>query len=94
MRITPRNILRHELIGLGVEVLESTHPGYVGISGRIIYETMKTLTIEDKEGRRKIVPKAVCTFKIILPDGRLLKVQGKELLGRPEDRIKKRIRMW
>jgi len=55
---------------------------------------MKTLIIEDEKGKRRTVPKEVCTFKIVLPDGRLLKVKGKVLLGRPEDRIKKKVRAW
>ncbi len=94
MKITPWNIIKHELIGLKVEVIDSSHTGYIGIRGTIIYETMKTLIIEDEKGKRRTVPKEVCTFKIVLPDGRLLKVKGKVLLGRPEDRIKKKVRAW
>ena len=34
--ITPRNILRHELIGLEVEVVDDSNPYNIGISGRVV----------------------------------------------------------
>jgi len=37
--ISPRNILRHELIGLDVLVARASNPGHVGVAGRIIDET-------------------------------------------------------
>ncbi len=43
MKITPRNLLKHELIGLLVEVIDSSHKGFVGISGIVVDETMKTI---------------------------------------------------
>ncbi|GGL50675.1 ribonuclease P protein component 1 [Halocalculus aciditolerans] len=46
MPLTPETLTRHELAGLHVEVVESTDPSRVGLSGRIVRETMNTLVIE------------------------------------------------
>lgn len=94
MKHTPRNLPKHELIGLLIKVLESTHKGYTNISGVVIDETMKTLKILCDDGKVRIVPKEVCIFQITLPNGIVLKVNGKVLLGRPEDRIKKKLKYW
>ncbi|HDH06878.1 MAG TPA: ribonuclease P protein component 1 [Thermoproteales archaeon] len=88
MKITPRNIVMHELIGLHVKVSNSTHPGYIGIEGKVVYETMKTLHILHK-GKVKIVPKSCSTFQFTLPDGSIVEVDGKVILARPEDRVKR-----
>ena len=93
MRVTP-DIIREELIGLEAEVVASRHPGYVGIRGRVIDETRNMFIIEHG-GRRKMVPKAVCTFHFTFPDGTVVEVEGRLLVGRPEDRLKKRLkRLW
>ena len=93
MRVTP-DIIREELIGLEAEVVASRHPGYVGVRGRVVDETRNMLVIEHG-GRRKMVPKAVCTFHFTFPDGTVVEVEGHLLVGRPEDRLKKRLkRLW
>jgi len=93
VRVTP-DIIREELIGLEAEVVASRHPGYVGIRGRVIDETRNMFVIEHG-GRRKMVPKAVCTFHFTFPDGTVVEIDGRLLVGRPEDRLKKRLkRLW
>ena len=93
MKVTP-DIIREEFIGLEAEVVASRHPGYVGIRGRVIDETRNMFIIEHG-GRRKMVPKAVCTFHFTFPDGTVVEVEGRLLVGRPEDRLKKRLkRLW
>ena len=93
MKVTP-DIIKEELIGLEAEVVASRHPGYVGIRGRVIDETRNMFVIEHG-GRRKMVPKAVCTFHFTFPDGTVVEIDGRLLVGRPEDRLKKRIkRLW
>ena len=93
MKITPKNILRHELIGLTVEVHRSRNKYLEGIKGVVVDETMKMLVIETERGR-KMVQKSVCDFIFTLPDGTKVLVEGKYLVGRPEDRLKKKIRTW
>jgi len=94
MRVTPRNLVKHELIGLLVRVVESRHRGFVGISGVVVDETASTLRIASRDGRRRTVPKAVCTFEFTLPDGTIVRVDGGLILGRPEERIKKKLKYW
>lgn len=88
MPITKRNVLQHELIGLKVGIVNSTDPGLIGVQGTIIDETRETFVIE-QAGKSKIVPKANAIFRIILPSGEAIEVDGAKLVARPEDRIKK-----
>jgi ribonuclease P protein subunit POP4 len=91
--ISPRNVLRHELIGLEVDVASSKNPFHRAVEGFIVDESMKTLIIE-QDGEAKRVPKRDATFIIKLPNN-LVKVEGTALYGRPEDRVKKKIkRKW
>ena len=91
--ISPRNVLRHELIGLEVDVVRSRNPSHRGVEGFIVDESMKTLVIE-QDGESKRVPKRDATFIVKLPSG-LVEVEGAALYGRPEDRVKKKIkRRW
>ena len=93
MPITPKNLVRHELIGLEVKIVKSTNPSQIGLKGRVVDETRQMLIIETRKGEKKIEKKsAVFVFKI--PDGRRVEVNGKILVGRPEDRIKKKIPKW
>ncbi|MEM5802136.1 MAG: ribonuclease P protein subunit [Candidatus Aenigmatarchaeota archaeon] len=94
MPITPKNLVRHELCGLKVKISESTDPTQKGISGIVIDETYNTLKIETKEGKEKIIPKKNSIFIFTLPDKTKVKVEGKLLVGRPEDRIKKKFPKW
>lgn len=92
--ITPQNILRHELVGLEVEIIHSLHGDLIGIKGRVVNETRNTLTIEDGEGTEKIIPKGSTTFEFTLPDGVTIELKGEIIVSRPEDRIKKRFRKY
>lgn len=89
--ITPYNILHHELVGLTVEVAEATHAGYA-YNGMLVDETSKTLTIKTGN-RERVIPKDCVTLDIVLPDGPVVRVDGKLLMGGSADRIKKRYRI-
>jgi len=65
MALTPETLIRHELVGLRVRVVESTNPDNVGIGGRVVSETMRTLVVEDDRVWR--VPKRGTTFEFALP---------------------------
>jgi len=93
MKVTP-DIIRDELVGTEAKVAKSKHPGYVGISGRIIDETRNTLMIMH-EGKRKAVVKESAVFHFRFFDGTVVEIDGKLLVGRTQDRLKKRIRrLW
>ena len=89
MKITPENIVQHELIGLFAKIVKSKDPSLLSVRGKIIDETLKTLLLLSEDGKTKRVPKAICVFHITLPDGIIVKVDGKLLIGRPQDRVKK-----
>jgi ribonuclease P protein subunit POP4 len=90
--ITPYNILRHELVGIRASVAGSADKGIVGLSGTISDETLKTITLKGPKGT-KTVAKENTTLSIHTDGGDELLVNGSLLLGRPEERIKKKIRI-
>jgi len=90
MRVTA-NIIRDEFIGLRAKVVRSINPEYEGIMGRIIDETRNTFLLSHN-GRERRVIKETSIFHFIYPDGTVVEIDGKLLVGRPEDRIKKTIR--
>ena len=86
--LNPRNIKRHELIGLEAEVVKSSHPGFVGIGGIVVNETRGMLVLSHRSGQ-KSVPKCVSDFRFTLPDGSRVEVGGAEILRRPEERLRR-----
>lgn len=89
--ITPQNIFRHEFIGLSVEVIDSNHKGFIGIKGIVIDETRNTIKI-DTGIIEKTIPKQDVEILFTLPDGRKVSIDGKVIVARPEDRIKKKFK--
>jgi len=89
--ITPENLVRHELIGLPVEVVRGTNPAQAGISGRVVDETRNTFLIETRSGV-KCVPKSCNCFIFTLSQGLKVKAEGSVLVSQPENRINKKIR--
>ena len=90
MKVTS-TILQHEFIGLDAEVAGGLHPSYVGIKGRVLNETRNTLVILHK-GKKRMIAKKVAVFHFTMPDGTVVEIDGKKIVGRPENRIKKRVR--
>ncbi len=93
MPIRPENILRHELIGLKAMVARSSNPFLAGTRGRIIDETRNTVKLSTGKGVR-VIPKKSAVFRLNLPDGSIVEVEGERLVGRPENRMKARARRW
>jgi ribonuclease P protein subunit POP4 len=91
--IMSKNLVRHELIGLPVEVADSTNKFQIGIKGMVVDETKNVLTIETDKGLKKIQKKgSVFIFKI--PNGKKVKVNGNKIAARPEERIKLKVKKW
>lgn len=84
----PQDIIKHELIGLGIEIIASPNKSLVGKCGTITDETRSTITIEER-GKFKKVLKSQITFKAKF-QGKVVEVPGCELISRPEERIKRR----
>lgn len=75
-----------ELIGEEMEVVDSKNKSNLGLKGKIIDETKMTLRIKDFHGKEKILFKNNLTLRLV-KSGQVLR--GKEISGRPEERIKK-----
>lgn len=82
-----KDIIRHELIGLEIEVTASKNKSLVGIKGKIVDETKNTLKVR-KDSRVLTIMKNAIMFKANI-DGKNVEIDGSCLTGRPEDRIKK-----
>jgi ribonuclease P protein subunit POP4 len=91
--VTPRNILRHELIGLDVDVIRSSNKYCDSISGKVVDESRNTLMIKQGESVKRVA-KRDSLFKFKLDEG-CVKVEGSALVSRPEDRVKRKSkRRW
>jgi ribonuclease P protein subunit POP4 len=86
--LTQYNLGRHELIGLQVAVESERCDEYSRITGRIIDETKNMLIVFDGRHKRRI-PKSAAAFRLTLPNHSTCLLEGKTILFRPEDRIKK-----
>jgi ribonuclease P protein subunit POP4 len=89
MPMMKQNIMRHELIGLEARVVNSSDHTLLGTSGKVVDETRHMLVVEDGERVRNI-SKSNSTFLITLPDGEKVTVDGKKLVGRPEERVRRK----
>ena len=88
MKITQKNLIYHELIGLEVVAEDNTTRSMIGITGRVIDETRNMLVIEER-GAEKMIPKSQSVFLFHLPDGKSVRVDGRLITSRPEDRTGK-----
>ncbi|MBD3228867.1 MAG: ribonuclease P protein subunit [Candidatus Lokiarchaeota archaeon] len=87
MRIKPRNIMNQKLIGLKVKVLTSNDdlPKW---EGKIIDETKNLFIISDNDLAEPIrISKNGNIFRFYVKN-KIIEVNGRILIGRPEDRIK------
>jgi ribonuclease P protein subunit POP4 len=91
--ISAKNLIRHELIGLEVEVVGSTNKFHIGIKGLVVDETKNLLIIETSNGIKKIQKKGT-NFMFIIPDGKKVKVDGIKILKKPEERVKLKVKKW
>jgi ribonuclease P protein subunit POP4 len=93
MSVAP-SIVQHEFIGLETKVVKSSNPYLIGIAGKVIDETRNTFTILSGD-ERKVIVKDTAVFEFALTDGTVVEIDGKIMMGRSEDRIKKRPRrLW
>ena len=88
--ITEKNLIKHELIGLEAEVIEGNSKG---VKGKVVNETKNMICLKTKKGAKKIQKKN-SVFVFMLPNGKKIKVNGKLIEKRPEDRIKTKVRKW
>ncbi|MCK5023152.1 MAG: ribonuclease P protein component 1 [Candidatus Aenigmarchaeota archaeon] len=90
---TTENLVKHELIGLKVSIVDSSNKENVGTKGKIVNETRNTFTIEKNNGNEIKVAKDENMFVFEL-NSKKVRIDGKILVARPEDRIKKKFKKW
>lgn len=82
-----KNVKKDELIGLHVTVVEAMNSALVGIKGQVIDETKNTLVVKNSKESTLVKDQVVIETEY---NNKKLRVDGKKLTRRPEDRIKER----
>ena len=82
---TKMNITKHEFIGEKLEVIESKNKDLVGVKGKVINETRNMFELDN--GKKLVKDHSVFNISI---GKEVFRIDGKLLVGRPEDRIKKK----
>ncbi len=83
------NLLYSTLIGLEVEVANSSQRELVGLKGIVVDETKNLLIIKDGSGKEKKIPKVSCIFLFTVDSREHVRVDGKDIAFRPHERPKK-----
>jgi ribonuclease P protein subunit POP4 len=86
MKLRKDNIIYHELLGMNVECYDKKFKK-VG-KGMVIDETKETIKILTEDNKIKKYLKRCYNFSFLI-NGDKVTVKGINILGKPEDRIKK-----
>ena len=81
------NVLRHEFIGVKIEITDSKNKSLIGLEGKIVNETKNMFIIETKSTTKKIIKNQI-KMKLKFKN-KTVEIDGKKLVGAPENRIKK-----
>ena len=87
MKPLKSHIKAYEFIGITTEIIKSKNRSQIGLKGRIIDETQNLFIIEPN----KRILKKDATFRMDLGSNKI-DIDGKHLVGRAYDRIKKVLR--
>ena len=82
-----KKLVKYEFIGTEVEVIDAKNKSSIGVKGKIADETKNMFTLDNG---KKII-KSECIFKMKIK-GKTVEINGKVLVARPEDRIKKQLK--
>lgn len=80
-----KRFVKSELIGLTIEIINSKNKSLTGLKGKIIDETKNMLIIEKNNIIKRIIKNQLTLY---FPKQKI-EINGKFLIGRPEDRLKK-----
>ncbi len=80
----PKELVRHELIGLYIVILDSSNKTNIGIKGKIVDETKFTIVINHNNTKKRLFKNNI-TMNVYVNKNIIL-IQGKSLIGRPKDR--------
>ncbi len=93
--VNQHNISMHEIIGYPVEIIDASDKSLIGIRGRTVDETMKTIRIlragltDPKTKNEVIVPKKHTIVRLTISQDNDIELDCSKIIYRPEDRIKK-----
>jgi len=76
-----------ELIGQQITVATSTNQSTVGLTGKVVDETCRSIVIATPRGRKRILKNTV-TFTILLQGGRQI-IDGHTIVGKHHERLTK-----
>jgi ribonuclease P protein subunit POP4 len=82
-----KDIVKYEFIGEKIKVSDAKNKKIIGAEGKVIDETRNMFVLDN--GKKLI--KEQCTFDVGF-EGKKFRIEGKLLVGKPEDRIKKTIK--
>lgn len=85
-----KRLIKGELIGLGVKVISSKNQANDGLQGKVVDETKNTFVLKTVKGKKRLI-KQNCVFEFEVGRKRV-RIEGKILAKRPEERIKLRLR--
>jgi ribonuclease P protein subunit POP4 len=90
--IDQRTIMMHEIIGYPVEIIDASDKSLIGVRGRTVDETMRTVRIQraNRNNNAEItVPKKHTVLKLTISADNEINLDCSKIIYRPEDRIKK-----
>ena len=85
---TEDELLHHGLFNLRITIKHSSNPLHEGINGVVVDETKNSIVVDNGSKKRRI-PKKDVIYIFSMPNGRLIEIDGRWLLGRPVDQIGK-----
>ena len=81
------DVVKYEFIGEKLKVVDSKNKDVIGVKGKIIDETKNMFMLDN--GKKIIKDQSVLEISI---GEKKFMISGKILVGRPEDRLKRRIK--
>lgn len=75
-------MIKQEIIGRKIEIIEADNKNLIGLKGKVIWETKNMLVLKAKSKTKHLI-KSQIKFRL----GNQI-INGKEMLKKPEDRIK------
>ena len=85
-----KELIKHELIGRVIKIIESTNKANIGLNGNVLDETKHLLIINTSKGIKKVSKKGNI-FQIQYL-GEKVNIQGELLFGAPAERIKTKVK--
>lgn len=79
-----RKLVKYEFIGNEISVVDSRNKSLIGLKGKIADETKNMFILDN--GKKLIKSECIFNMKI---KGKIVEINGKVIMARPEDRIKK-----